>query len=236
MTMPPAAHPDPERLAALAGEDADARADRALVEHVASCAACNGQVQAMSRLRIALAQLPDLAPSRPFQLVPPVPASAPSSWRVAFRRAFAPVAVAGIVLVLVGGVGATGALGPADAQRLLVLPFQQAASAPDPAQPEITTDDEGQASGEATDDAGRPAAASAPPADNGAAESLHETPEPSTEVGGQGFEVPATRDEDLDAQSTPTSGWVAVLAVGIGLLAVAVVFRAAASNRAPAGR
>jgi hypothetical protein len=236
MTMPPAAHPNPERLAALAGDDADARADRALVEHVASCAACDRQVDEMAALRVALAQLPDLAPPRPLQLVPPVPASAPSGWRVAFRRAFAPVAVAGIVLVLVGGVGATGALGPADAQRLLVLPFQQAASAPDPEQPEITGGDEGQTGGEATDDAGRPAAASAPPADNGGAESLDETPEPPTEVGGQGFEEPATRDEDLDAESTPTSGWVPVLAVGIGLLAVAVIFRAAASNRAPAGR
>jgi hypothetical protein len=220
MTMPPAAHPDPERLAALAGADADARADRALMEHVAACSACSRQVGEMGILRAALAELPDLAPSRPLQYVPPVPVPAPSGWRVAFRRAFAPVAVAGMVLVLVGGVGATGALGPADAQRLFVLPLQQAASGPDPAQPEITDD------GGETDGAERPATASAPPAENGEAGLLGETPEPPREVGGQDAEEEPT-SRDLDAESTSTSGWMFVLAAGVGLLLVSVVLRAA---------
>jgi hypothetical protein len=37
MTMMHAAHPDPERLAALAGDDADARADQALAAHLTAC-------------------------------------------------------------------------------------------------------------------------------------------------------------------------------------------------------
>lgn len=237
MTMPPPAHPDPELLAALAGEDADARADRALVEHVATCAACDRQVSEMAALRAALSQLPDLAPSRPLQLVPPVPEPSPSrGWRPAIRRAFAPVAVAGLVLVLVGGIGATGVLGPAEAPRLT---FFQAASAPDPAQPEVND------GGGETDGAGGPATASPPPADSGGAESLYETPEPPREVGGQGApgaetpasEEPVTRGQDVDAAaSTPTSGWVLILALGAALLVVAVALRALAPKRVTTAR
>jgi hypothetical protein len=239
MTMPPPAHhPDPERLAALAGDDAEARTDRALTEHVASCAECGPTVGDMSTLRAALAQLPDLAPSRPLQLVPPVPASASSGWRVAFRRAFAPVAVAGMVLVLVGGVGATGALGPAEAPRLSFSFFQIAASAPDQGQPEV---DDGGGVTEPSDGGERPSVASAPPAEPGGAGALGPTPAPTLvptdEVGGQGVEEePSSRGEDLDAESRSTSGWVVVLAGGLGLLVVAVALRALAPKRMSAGR
>ncbi len=100
-------------------------------------------------LRSALAELPDLAPSRPLQLVPPVSAqAAPAGWRVAFRRAFAPVAIAGVVLLVVGGIGATGSLGPADAQQLIPLSFQSAARpAAEDAAPEITSTDRAAAPG-----------------------------------------------------------------------------------------
>jgi hypothetical protein len=220
MTMPPAAHPEPERLAALAGDDADARADSALLDHVASCADCDRQLRDMASLRAALADLPDLAPSRPLQLVPPVAAPAPTGWRVAVRRAFAPVAVAGLVLVLVGGVGATGALGPADAQRLLVLSFQQAAG-PDPAQPEITDDDS------QTDGGERPATSSAPPPESEGAGALGPTPPPTLGFDGQGAEEqPSTpRGEDLDAGATVTSGWVVVAGIGLALLLLAFLLR-----------
>jgi hypothetical protein len=221
MTMPPAAHPDPERLAALAGDDADSRADSALLDHVASCADCDRQVAEMASLRVELAQLPDLAPSRPLQLVPPVAAPAPTGWRVAVRRAFAPVAVAGMVLLLVGGVGATGALGPSDAQRLLVFSFQPAAG-PDPAQPEINEDD-----GSQTDGGERPAATSAPPPASEGAGALGPTPPPTVGFDGQGAEEqPSTpRDEDLDAETTVTSGWVVVAGFGLALLLVAFLLR-----------
>jgi hypothetical protein len=150
-----------------------------------------------------------------------------------------------MVLVLVGGVGATGALGPADAPRLFILPFQQAASAPDPAQPEITidggglTDSDGQ-----TDGAGRPATASPPPAETGGA-GMFASPEAPNEASGQGggeepaeepVEEPASRGEDLDVESIQTSGWVLLLAAGVGLLAVAMVLRRLSPNRIPAER
>jgi hypothetical protein len=237
MTMPNAAHPDPERLAALAGGDADARADSALLEHVASCDACDRQVTEMSAVRVALAQLPDLAPSRPLQLVPPVTAPSPSGWRVALRRAFAPVAVAGMVLVLVGGVGATGALGPADAQRLFVLPFQQAAGPG--GEPEITTDD-GEALDGETDGAGAPAEPTYRPT-NGAG-ALGPTPLPSARVGEEApaeeppaEEPTAPRGEDADAGPN-TTGWMVLMTVGIGLLALAVVIRAMHPKRVSTGR
>jgi hypothetical protein len=230
MTMPPAAHPDPERLAALAGVDADARADSALVDHVASCADCDRQVAEMASLRVALAQLPDLAPSRPLQLVPPVAAPAPAGWRVAVRRAFAPVAVAGMVLLLVGGVGATGALGPADAQRLFVLPFQQAAG-PDPAAPAIT-DDGSEAAGGEDGGSQRPDSEGVPPTTNSGVNGLGPSPRPSALFGEEApAEEPSVpRGEDLDAGTTVTSGWVLVAGIGLALLVLSFLLRVAPSR------
>ena len=232
MTMPNAAHPDPERLAALAGDDADARADGVLLQHVTSCADCERQVSEMAALRLALAQLPDLTPSRPLQYVPPVPAASPSGWRTALRRTLAPVAVAGMVLSLVGGVGAIGVLGPAEAPRLSFSFFQMAAPAPDQGQPEV----DGGGGTEATDSGSeRPGTASPLGADGGAG-FVEPTPPPPAAVGGQDDDgEPATRGENLDG-STTTTGWVFVLAVGVGLLAMALVLRAAAPGRGSAPR
>jgi hypothetical protein len=229
MTMMHAAHPDPERLAALAGDDADARADRGLTEHVGSCASCERQVREMGVLRIALSQLPDLTPSRPLQLLPLVPAPAASGWRVAFRRAFAPVAVAGMALLLVGGVGATGALGPADAQRLFI--FSAAQPAAQDGGPEITTD----GGAPAASILAEPAASDASrPLDNGGVGAMGPTPE-GGEAGGEddegGEETPANpRSENLDAESA-VSGWLVVAGLGLGLLVLAVILRAAAPKR-----
>jgi hypothetical protein len=227
MTMMHAAHPDPERLAALAGDDADARADHGLTEHVASCASCGRQVREMGAMRIALAELPDLAPSRPLQHVPPVAAPAPSGWRTAFRRAFAPVAAAGMVLLLVGGIGVTGALGPADAQRLFNF-MPAAAPAPQEGQPEITTDD----------GAAPPTVLESPAGleteGGGGVGVMGPTPA-GPEAGGEddqgGEEEPTTRGEDLDAESTGGTGWLVLSMVGLGLLVLAFFLRAAAPKR-----
>ena len=113
MTMPHP-HPDDERLAAYAGADRDALTDTALVEHLSSCDRCRPMVDELSLLRGALAELPDLAPSRPLRLIPPVPAPATTANRGSWlRRLTAPAMAAGAGLVLVGaiGVGATGAVG-----------------------------------------------------------------------------------------------------------------------------
>jgi hypothetical protein len=226
MTMMHAAHPDPERLAALAGDDADTRADHGLTEHVASCASCGRQVREMGAMRAALAQLPDLAPSRPLQHVPPIAAPAPSGWRIAFRRAFAPVAAAGVVLLLVGGVGVTGALGPADAQRLFNF-MPAAAPAQQDGEPEIATDG-GAAppallespAGRETDGAGGVGAMGPTPAQEAAGED---------DAGREG--EPTTRGEDLDAESAGGTGWLVLAVVGLGLLVLAFFLRAAAPKR-----
>lgn len=104
-------HPDDERLAALAGNDPDATADAGLVQHVGGCARCGAVVADVRLLRSALAELPDLRPSRPLQLVPPVTAS-PEASGGAFgwlRRLTAPAMAAGAGLALVGAIGFGGA-------------------------------------------------------------------------------------------------------------------------------
>jgi len=112
MTMPNSSHPDDERLAAYAGGDADATSDRALAAHLSSCDRCAPIVDELALLRGALAALPDLAPSRPLRLIPPVPAAAPRpagplAW---LRRLAAPAMAAGAGLALVGAVGLSGAI------------------------------------------------------------------------------------------------------------------------------
>ncbi len=103
MMHDPTRHPDDERLSALASGDADVSDDRALRDHVDACQRCSAIVDDLFNLRAALAQLPDLAPSRPLRLIPPVPEPARAGGFA--RRFFAPALVAGLVLVVAGGVG-----------------------------------------------------------------------------------------------------------------------------------
>ena len=105
-------HPHDERLSALASGDPDAVADSALSEHVASCIRCTDAVAELGALRASLAELPDLRPHRPLQLLPPVtdvPARADrvGGWA---RRFFAPLLTAGAALALVGLVGTASPL------------------------------------------------------------------------------------------------------------------------------
>ncbi|MGZ6299059.1 MAG: hypothetical protein ACXWMN_01030 [Candidatus Limnocylindria bacterium] len=114
MTMQNLPHPDDELLAAYAGGDRDALADASLVAHLSACDRCRPLVDELSLLRGALAELPDIAPSRPLRLIPPVPAPAAPAVRGSWlRRLTAPAMAAGAVLILVGavGIGATGAIG-----------------------------------------------------------------------------------------------------------------------------
>ena len=94
-------HPDDERLAALAGGEPDVSADVGLRAHVAACDRCGPMVAELQQLHSALAELPDLVPSRRLQLIPPVPAGperASGGW---LRRLAAPMMAAGVLL---GGV------------------------------------------------------------------------------------------------------------------------------------
>ena len=108
MTMQHQIHPDDERLAALAGADPDVAADAELRRHVSACTQCRDLVDELATLRSALAELPDLVPSRRLQLLPPVaePRAARGGW---MRRLAAPIMAGGFGLVLVGAIGTSGA-------------------------------------------------------------------------------------------------------------------------------
>ena len=225
MSMTTPAHPDPERLAALAGADPDALSDRELGAHVAACAACDGQVRELTALRSALAELPDLVPSRPLRLLPPVPEPrAATGWRTAFRRAFAPVAVAGMVLLLVGGVGATGALGPADAGALFErLQFaapaamEGAADQPDESASDAAMAPDALASPEGTRGLGNAAASDSPRA-------AYSTPLPTDSAA----EVTGGSDTGQNTALTAVderAGWIGAALIGAALLALALVLR-----------
>jgi hypothetical protein len=112
MTMHTTSHPDDERLAALAGADRDARADRALAAHVTACDRCGPLVADLSSLQLALSSLPDVVPSRPLRLLPPMAEPAPRRGMLAgwLRWVTTPAMAAGALLVLVGAMGSSGAL------------------------------------------------------------------------------------------------------------------------------
>lgn len=106
MTMQYHDHPEDERLAALAGGDPDVTGDTSLREHVSACDRCGPLVDELAGLRIALAELPDLAPSRPIQLIPPIQSPEPRRGPLAWLRTLAgPAMAAGVGLALVGAVG-----------------------------------------------------------------------------------------------------------------------------------
>ena len=98
-------HPDDERLSALAAHDPDASDDEALTRHVPDCSRCADVVGELQSLRVALAELPDVAPPRPLRLLPeaaPAPSNGAGVW---VRRLFGPVMAAGTALALVGMIG-----------------------------------------------------------------------------------------------------------------------------------
>jgi hypothetical protein len=108
-------HPHDERLAALAGADADALEDAELASHVSACARCSDMVTELGALRATLAGLPDLRPSRPLRLLPDAapetpPAPTADRWTGWMRRVFTPLATAGAALAMVGLIGTTAPL------------------------------------------------------------------------------------------------------------------------------
>jgi hypothetical protein len=105
MMHEPAPHPDDELLSALAAGDQEATADPSLRQHVDGCARCGAVVDDLFGLRAALAQLPDVTPSRPLRLLPSVAAPRTTTFGGFARRLFAPAMVAGLVLMVVGGIG-----------------------------------------------------------------------------------------------------------------------------------
>lgn len=227
MTMQHASHPDDERLAAYAGGDRDAAGDPSLIAHVSSCERCGPMVDELAGLRNALAELPDLVPSRPLRLVPPVlaapaPRSTPLVW---LRRLAGPAMAAGAGLVLIGaiGVGATSGIGSFFGQATGGL-FQnvgdnlQGAGAP-----------EGEATG--SDNAYVPGAynSSTPP---GETKGVTDSGRSSAETSPSPVPVDAGPTEDLNGGSSPEQPWLTLLIAGVALFGTSAVLRFSISPRA----
>jgi hypothetical protein len=203
-------HPDEERLSALASRDDDATADVALASHVDSCARCTDLVTELGALRVSLAELPDLRPVRPLQLVPPV-ADAPASDGVAgwVRRFFTPALAAGAALALVGVVGtASPALdGMASGQQ-------------DEVSTDVGSNLEGAASGGEADGADRDGMA--PAASNGTLAAEGEGGAVAEESQAGDFQRFDATDRDLPAERSP---WPMVLFTGVALMIGAALLR-----------
>jgi len=235
MTMPNAFHPDDERLAAYAGGDADAVSDRALIDHLATCDRCAPLVEELGLLRSALATLPDLLPSRPLRLIPPVPAAAPDragplGW---LRRLAAPAMAAGAGLVLVGAVGMSG----------VVESFSGMASAPDPAALEGQASSEGAAesvsppAGEEFLRSHSPALGPTTGAASGSPRSQDNASSAAPSVKATASEPEASRDEGGTTAQVTREGngeepWLTVLIAGAALFAVSSALRLSLTPRA----
>lgn len=222
MTMQNAPHPDDERLAAYAGGDADAVSDRALAEHLTACDRCLPIIQELSLLRGALAALPDLAPSRPLRLVPPVPAPAarrvgPLEW---LRRAAAPAMAVGAGLALVGAVGASGlaeALGGADAGRTSVQEANASENAPVPVA-----------------GAGLPTFSPLTAPDGSFADKSGDSLDHSPSAEASGAPAAGSGKGPDDALATPSprdQPWLTLLIVGVTLFGISTVLRFSVSPR-----
>ena len=221
-------HPDDERLAAYAGADRDALADTALVAHLTTCDRCRPLVDELSLLRGALAELPDLAPSRPLRLIPPVPAPSTTASRGSWlRRLTAPAMAAGAAMVLVGavGVGATGAVGSF---------FGQAASGIF-ANVGDNLSAAGQSQREVVPAAGEDSPSLTPDDTHGSAGYERSTP-PRTFTASPGASPKAGsedgRTEGLNAESSPEQPWLTLLIAGSLVFVTATALRFSISPRA----
>ena len=231
MTMQHPIHPDDERLAALAGGDPEVASDGALRAHVDSCDRCGPMVRELGSLQAALGELPDLVPSRPLQLLPPVadPQAVRGGW---LRRLAAPAMAAGLVLVVVGAIGSSGfsPLGMASSAGA-------SAQAPEAAAPSAAAgrgDAEGSASqfeGPTVIDGGY---ATTEPAPTGNSGQPPRTSESSSAPSGEQAGPPADSglDAGLFAATDPRLPWLVVLGLGVGLVLAGIYFRFAVQPRA----
>lgn len=231
-------HPDDERLSALASRDTDAPADAKLTAHVSSCVRCTDLVNELGALRVALADLPDLKPPRPLQLVPPVEVDHAvdrlGGWA---RRLFAPVLVSGAALVLVGVVGTAGPTLSGMAQSAAPSTDHEAAAAAGSAAAEL----DATASEPAASGADGFIAASHPAAPGTAVggetrESLRATASDHTYALGSGGGLAAAEDlgsgdggadEEIAPSSVESSRspWPMVLFAGVALIVAALLMR-----------
>jgi hypothetical protein len=241
MTMQHESRPHDERLAALAGADPEATDDRSLRDHVAGCARCQAVVDDLALLRSALAELPDLRPSRPLQLLPPV--AAPGARRSGalglLRRLSAPALAAGLVLILVGTVGSSGILEGFPGMGAGAAPVFQNVGDDLGAEPEPETSSAQEGGAAASDSAVNPDLASpysaSPSAIRGTALGASPTPKATP-----ASEEPTDEEREgdvssLQSASDPFDGrlpWVVTLGVGMVLAAGSLLLRFTVQPRA----
>lgn len=222
MTMQNAPHPDDERLSAYAGGDSGELADSSLLAHVAACDRCRPLVDELFLLRGALAELPDLAPSRPLRLIPPVwdatPATTPGSW---LRRLTAQAMVAGIGLVLVGAVG-IGASGAADllGKAAGFGAVSQATASDREVGPVAGADSPSVAPTDMRGSGGPPSSVELQTMGSG----TPATPRPTAEDNG--------RTDYESSNSSPDQPWLTLLIAGVGLFGISTALRFSLSPRA----
>ena len=216
-------HPDDERLSALASRDDDAIADVVLTSHVSTCSRCTKLLDELGALRASLAELPDLAPHRPLQLLPPV-ADAPAAGGAAgwARRLFAPALTAGAAIAMVGLVGTASPLlqGAASGQA----PFTDTGAAGEAA---------GEPAAESLQQWLRSSDAAAPAAAGGQTDSTGEDPEASpNELAGRADESAAPEEDGTregiraeDQLPAERSPWPMLLFTGIALMVAAALLR-----------
>ena len=213
-------HPDDERLSALAARDDDAVADASLASHLSACTRCTDLVTELGALRASLAELPDLAPHRPLQLLPPVAdASATAGAAGWVRRLFAPALTAGAAIAMVGLVGTAGPLVSGAASGTAVFQnvgsnLQEAAQDPASSFSALSTD----ASDGATTGGGEPAAAEE------SARAYRPSNEEPRASDAHGFEQDDERDA-LTGLPAERSIWPMVLFSGIALMVAAALLR-----------
>jgi hypothetical protein len=231
MTMQHQIHPDDERLAALAGGDPELGSDTALRAHVSGCDSCRASVDELTMLRAALAELPDMIPSRRLQLLPPVAEPRAASAGGWLRRLSAPIMAAGLGLVLVGAVGTSGLLNnfasSASSAGQLFAPvgnsgqdaLEGAGGGATSTQTSPLPANLGPSSGRGV--TSQPTAASE---DSGASRAPA-----SSQAAAQKSAVPTDSGRDLQSLGSdqPTSPWLAVLSAGFAFVLTGGVLRLA---------
>jgi hypothetical protein len=226
MTMPNASHPDDERLAAYADADRDAVDDRSIREHLTSCVRCSDLVADLTSLRSMLAELPDIAPSRPLRLLPPATVATPARGGLPWlRRLVAPSIALGIGLVLVGGVGSAGLLGQSAGGYFNAL---EAAGSPGAS----SVGQQPAANGSSSDsmDRGNPSTAfggATSPVPAPSSQAPKPSPVPATTGGGD----KSTGRETTPAGPSPVV-WLVLLVAGLALIVAGLVLRFSLQPRA----
>lgn len=250
MTMQPKNHPDDERLAALAGADPEATGDSALSAHLATCDRCSEIVVDLRGLRAALAELPDLVPSRRLRLLPPVEDPTPAAadrlggW---VRRVFAPAMTAGAALALVGLIGTGLPSSSGDAGRLgvdrIAMPGEDEGAGGEPEralESEAAATDAASEFGPQSSAVGGVAGEADADGAEGGADSDSAEPKPNVfnyEEPEQTEEAEAVSGPPTDTGAIPLlaerSPWPMVLFSGVALMVGAVLLRWILAPRAP---